>query len=116
MLLLASLRDYARRTSRAVAFSTAGFIFLMIGIGFFTFALWLMLEQWQDALFAAQVLGALYVAVGLICFAFASAHKSRRARHPAATRPAATPDPLMQVIEGFLVGMAAGRGTSRRRR
>ncbi|SNR25576.1 phage holin family protein [Puniceibacterium sediminis] len=113
MLLLASLRDYARRTSRAVAFSLAGAVFLSIGAAFLTFAAWLMLERWGGAIFAAQVVGSVYFASGLIFFAIASAQKRRVYRRPPPTPAAGAPDPVLQMIEGFLMGLAAGRGTSR---
>ncbi len=114
MLFGASLRDYARRTSRAVAFSLAGAVFLMIGVGFLTMALWLMLEEVRDAVFAAQVIGSLYVAAGLIFFAISSFQK-RRYRYPPPGYAAAPVDPLMRLIEGFLMGLDAGRRSSRRK-
>ena len=115
MFLLDPIRNYVRLMSRVVAFSFAGAIFLVVGLGFLTSALWLMLERWQDSLFAAQVLGFIYIALGLIFFAIAAAQKSRRRidrRRPPERR---TSDPMIQMLEGFLMGMDAGRRTSRRR-
>lgn len=114
MFLLNLLRDYARRTSRAVAFSLAGVVFLSIGAGFLTLAIWLLLERWGGAIFAAQVLGFLYIAGGLIFFALASLQKRLSPRRVAARPVAGAQDPFLQMLEGFLMGLAAGRGSSGR--
>ncbi|MGY9045985.1 hypothetical protein P775_17415 [Puniceibacterium antarcticum] len=114
MLLGTSLRDYARRTSRAVAFSLAGALLLLVGVAFLTIAAWLTLERVGDSLLAAQVIGCVYVAGGLIFFAIASLQKRRVYRRPPPV--AGAPDPLLQMFEGFLMGMDAGRRSSRSRR
>lgn len=114
------MQDAARRTARAAAMSALGLISLCVGVGFLTSALWMVLAAWQDALFAAQVLGMGFVAVGLILFALARVGGRRHRQHTRAQSDAARkpgdPDPVLRLIEGFLMGLEAGRQTSRPRR
>ncbi|WP_146590027.1 phage holin family protein [Puniceibacterium confluentis] len=115
MLFGFTLRDYARRTSRAITFSAAGAVLVAIGLGFLTAAFWMMLAELRSAIFAAQVVGFLYTGAGLILFAVARAQR-RLYRAPPAAPAAATVDPFMKMIEGFLIGLDAGRRTSRPKR
>lgn len=115
--LASNVKDSARAAARAAAFSMLGGIFALVGIAFLTVALWLLLEQMDGALFAATVIGALYTAVGFLLLAFgargktqSSAHRAqaqRAATHPGT--PTAEREPLVQVAEGFAIGMQAGR-------
>ena len=98
--------------------SVVALICLLAGLGFLTSALWMVLAAWQGGIFAAQVLGFGYCAVALILFAFARltmrppGYVPRTPRTPAPGEP----DPLVTVIEGFLMGLDAGRRSARSRR
>lgn len=116
--LVSDAKHTARATARAAAMSVLGTIFAMIGLGFLTVALWLLLAAQEGALFAATVIGVLYCAVGFMILALATRGKSKTHHtspthaHSAHPSHPAHPDgraPLMQLAEGFALGMQAGR-------
>ena len=102
-----------RRKVRGAAYSMAGLIFVMIGMCFLAAALWMVLSELRDAQFASIVLGCGFVAVGLIAMGIGKL-VSRLHVAPVAHPTAATAPALVQMIEGFLVGVRAGRTTRRR--
>ena len=111
------LADAARRKGRAAAISFVALICLLAGLAFLTSALWMVLAAWQGALFAAQVLGAGFCALAFILFAVASiTSRPPRRRHRSAPYAEDQSDALVKVIEGFLMGLDAGRRSSRPRR
>ncbi|WP_245964136.1 phage holin family protein [Roseovarius spongiae] len=105
----------AREAVAMTALGLAGGLLLIVGMAFLTVALWIFLAAAESALIAALVIGLLYVGLGLILFAVASARR-RRAERRAALAAAQTPksSPLMQVAEGFAIGMQAGRAARSR--
>ncbi len=115
--IASDLKHSARATARAVAFSTLGAFFALIGTGFLTVALWLLLASLQTTLFAATVIGAIYCAVGFLFLAVGTSGRSRSASTGpefssgrTGTPPANdTREPLVQLAEGFAMGMQAGR-------
>ncbi|KMK66111.1 phage holin family protein [Puniceibacterium sp. IMCC21224] len=109
MSLVSSLKQSARRTSRAVAMSAAGMICICVGAGFFTSALWMILSRWEGSLFAACVIGGLYAGGGLILVAL-SGRGSHSPKHNSRTEDA---EAMVRLVEGFLTGLDAGRRTAR---
>ncbi|MEO9779957.1 MAG: phage holin family protein [Sedimentitalea sp.] len=120
--IASDVKDSARATARAAALSTLGAVFALVGTGFLTVALWLLLVSLQTALFAATVIGALYCAVGFLFLAFgtsASATSSASEPEFSSGRSGAAPaneqrEPFMQLAEGFAMGMKAGRSARQR--
>lgn len=115
--LASNVKDSARAAARAAAFSALGALFALVGTAFLTVALWLLLESQEGALFAATVIGALYCAAGFILMAVGMRGRSTMSSHGFSADSAAptgkaanTPrEPLVQMAEGFAMGMQAGR-------
>ena len=114
--IASDVKDSARATARAVALTTLGAVFALVGTGFLTLALWLLLASMHTTLFAATVIGAIYCAVGFLFLAFGSGSRSSVAPSTpefssGRTSSAAndTREPLLQLAEGFALGMQAGR-------
>jgi hypothetical protein len=111
----ARLRDAARAT----AFSVLGVVFGLAGLGFLTVALWIVLAVHEGVLVAYTVIGALYLVLGFCLMALGAqgggADEPRRAA-PQSEPPSEPPkDPLVQLAEGFAMGMQAGRAMRERR-
>ena len=112
------VKDSARATARAALFSTLGGFFALVGTGFLTLALWLLLVSVESALFAATVIGALYCAFGFILLAVGLKGRKhtttdsyefssgRSQGQEAANTPR---EPFLQMAEGFAMGLQAGR-------
>ncbi|MFZ5965067.1 phage holin family protein [Thalassococcus sp. BH17M4-6] len=116
MLLFRTIGYAIERRIRAATLSFFAGILFLVGLGFLTSALWMVLSTWQDPLFAAQVLGSGFVGLSAIVFLIAKiVSRPRRVVPPPAAHASQT-DPLIQMLEGFLLGMDAGRRTRRTRR
>ncbi len=111
------VKDTASATARAALFSTMGGLFTLVGTGFLTVALWLLLVSLEGAIFAATVIGALYCACGFILMAVGLKGKKptvdgyefssgRNSEPDAANTPR---EPFLQMAEGFAMGLQAGR-------
>ncbi|MHA6326015.1 hypothetical protein [Roseivivax sp. CAU 1753] len=114
MALFAHAQAVALRKVRGAAFSVVGTIFILLGVGFLCAALWIVLVEIRDALFAAMVIGGGLVAIGLILLGIARFVATRPvviASHSAA--PQKTDLPIVQLVEGFLIGLDAGRRSRR---
>ncbi|WP_299845935.1 phage holin family protein [uncultured Roseovarius sp.] len=116
------VKDTARATARAALFSTLGGIFALVGTGFLTVALWLLLVTLESAIFAASVIGALYCAFGFILMAVGLKGKAQPSgryefssgRTGDADAANAPREPFLQVAEGFAMGLKAGRSARSR--
>ncbi|SLN74251.1 hypothetical protein ROJ8625_04028 [Roseivivax jejudonensis] len=109
MALFAYYEALARRKVRGAAYSLTGVLFLLVGVGFLAAALWMVLAELRDAQFAALVMGFGFVAIGLIVMGIGKLISRLRVRHVPPLQGAATRAPLIQLVEGFLVGVDAGR-------
>ena len=117
---VSAIQDRARQTARATAFSVMGVVFGLVGLGFLTVALWIVVENHESALVAYSVIGALYVVLGFSLMALGaqtggspdSGHRHDTRDH-APEEPAK--EPLVQIAEGFAVGMQAGRAMREKR-
>jgi len=95
----------AARLSRRVALGGAGTLCAATGAGFLTVAAWLVLDAYRGPVFAAGVIGALYLGVGLIFWALAL-QRDRNAHRQDPPDPYA---PFVHMAEGFAAGIEAGR-------
>ncbi|SIT10543.1 hypothetical protein SAMN05421759_11635 [Roseivivax lentus] len=110
MALIAHAQAVARRKVSGAAFSVVGVLFILAGLAFLCAALWILLVELRDALFAAQVIGGGLVAIGLILLGVGRIVSTRPVvvgSHSAAPQTADLP--IAQLIEGFLIGLDAGR-------
>jgi hypothetical protein len=76
-------------------------------------AAWIYLATLDGALFAAGIIGAVYVGFGLILIGLASARKGESTRAQPAPQTSAQTPPL---AEAFLFGLQAGRGVHKGQR
>jgi len=113
--MLARLQASLRQTLRRTAFGVAGGLFLILGIGFLTAAVWLTLAIAHGGLFASVILGLVFCGVGLVFLAL-SARKPAQAPAPiAVATPTAAKAPLeADLMAAFLGGLDAGRAMARR--
>jgi hypothetical protein len=81
-----------------------GALFVAVGLGFLTWAAWVTLAAVRDPLFAAQVLGGLYLLGGGVLLIL-----SRRQPKPA-PQPAPPPATPAMLVEAFFVGLDAAKG------
>jgi len=104
-----------RNAARATAFSVMGVVFGLAGLGFLTVALWIVLAVHEGVLVAYTVIGALYLVLGLCLMALGA--QGGGADEPRRADPPSEPpkDPLVQLAEGFAMGMQAGRAMRERR-
>lgn len=108
MAILAYYAALARYKLRGALYSLIGVIFILIGVVFLVSLLWMVLSEMRDAKFAAQVLGFGFLAVGMI-FLGVGKLISRLLIAPVPVRHPVARSPMIGIVEGFLVGMAAGR-------
>lgn len=107
-----SLRD----ALRSAVWLTIGALFMLVALAFLTAALWLLIARADDALIATTVVGALYFVLAVVLLALGA----RGGRKEAAETTAAEAEaefkrqPLVQIAEGFAVGMQAGRAARSR--
>ncbi|MBB5516833.1 hypothetical protein FHS89_002875 [Rubricella aquisinus] len=107
------IEQKASRAAKSAALGTGGALCLAVGAGFLTVAAWIYLATLEGTLFAAGIIGAVYVGIGLILIGLASARRSDVPHaHPAPQTSAQTP-PL---AEAFLFGLQAGRGVQKGQR
>ncbi|GAW35147.1 hypothetical protein RA2_02207 [Roseovarius sp. A-2] len=104
-----------RNAARATAFSVMGVVFGLAGLGFLTVALWIVLAVNEGVLVAYTVIGALYLVLGFCLMALGA--QGGGADEPRSAAPPSEPpkDPLVQLAEGFAMGMQAGRAMRERR-
>lgn len=94
-----------RAAQKGAAFSAA-FVIGMVGCGFLTAAAWMLLTKLESELFAASIIGAVYVGVAAIIVAVSM--KSSRHREPA--RPdLSEAAPLPLIIGSFMQGFETAR-------
>lgn len=81
-----------------------GAFFVAVGLGFLTSAAWVTLAAARDPLFAAQVLGGIYILVGGVMLILAGR------RPEPAPQPAPSPATPAMLVEAFFVGLDAAKG------
>jgi hypothetical protein len=116
-MFVSGLKLQARAAARRAGFTFLGTVFLLIGIGFLTAAAWIVLSEMRDPLFAALVLGGVFVGLGLIFFGI-SMSRYVRVRVAAPPPPAGTHAlayALPALAEAFMMGISAGSATRGRR-
>ncbi|MDU9005192.1 hypothetical protein QO231_15200 [Sedimentitalea todarodis] len=98
---------------KGAAFS-AGAVFITVGVAFLTVAGWIFLSELRSELFAATILGLVYVGAAAIAFAAGSGKTVEQTQTSAPGRLAAELSPLQIVVLSFVQGFERGRQNSRR--
>ncbi len=121
--LTASVRSYARSAAITAAFCIVGLLLSVAGFFGLTAALWVLIATYQGMVVAYATIGALFLVLGVIFLVLAAypSGNARRssARQSGAREPAPPPpprEPLVQIAEGFAIGMQAGRAARGRNR
>ncbi len=111
------VKNAAARAGRRAALGTCASLLILVGIGFFTAALWLYLVSVFGAIQAALMIGLGYSGAGLVCVGvlissgepdpLPDVNESAQRQQEATTAP-----PL---VEAFLYGLQAGAHASKTR-
>ena len=113
--LISAARERVRAKARATALGVMGMIFGLVGLGFLTVALWIVVASYESPLVAHTVIGALYVVLGFCLVALGSQDGHTPDRQQPDDMPEADKDPIVRLAEGFAMGMQAGRAMRERR-
>lgn len=108
----ATIEIRARAAARAFAFNLVGIILVLIGSGFLGAALWLVIEAEHGAIIANAAIGGLFVLLAGICFLLSRSRVPVRGAAAATVAPTAATgntSTIVGIIEGFAMGMQAGR-------
>ena len=107
--MIGGLQYQARAAARAAGFTFVGIILVLIGSGFLSAALWMVIEVDYGAITATALIGGLYVLLAGLCFLFANIRPRVRVPvAPVAGVPSPSPSPFAAIAEGFAIGMQAG--------
>ncbi len=107
--MIAALKYRLRVAARNAGLIGIGALFLLIAVGFFTAAGWMLLAVAYGPLLATVLIGCLFAGLGLVFVGVALRDSPRHAPHPAEAKPKTTP-----LMEAFLVGLQAGTAARRR--
>lgn len=110
--LFSGVRARLRRAARSAVFGFAAIVFGLVGLGFLTVALWILLATYESALVAHTVIGALYIVLAFSFLALGAQPEAPQPHHDETPER----DPLVQIAEGFAIGFDAGRSACKTRR
>lgn len=114
--MLSALRNAVARVGRRAALGTCATLLLVVGIGFFTAALWMYLAAVFDPMQAATMIGLGYSGAGLVCFGVLLSSGDPD------PEPVPDPEDIQRVrqtvaapplVEAFLYGLQAGSQASK---
>lgn len=108
----ATIEIQARAAARAFAFNFVGIILVLVGTGFLGASLWLVIEAEHGAIIANALIGGLFVLLAGLCFLLSRSRVPVRQAAAASVAPsgaAGSASPFVAIIEGFAMGMQAGR-------
>ncbi|WP_458792838.1 phage holin family protein [Yoonia sp. MH D7] len=98
---------------KAALFSVSGLL-ATIGVAFLTCAAWLLLTELRSELFAATVIGAIYLGFALIGFAVAASSKRKVVVQQPRDDGSNGLSPLQLVVVSFLQGIEEGARNKRK--
>ena len=111
-MLTYHLQTAATRTAQTAVLGLAAAFLLLIGLGFLTAAVWLLLATLTTPLITALILGGVYSGMGFLVLAVISMRSHARRREHAAALAAAAPassNNLTSIIAAFMAGLTAGK-------
>ena len=112
--MIARAEAAVQRKLRGTAFSFVGILFILVGLGFLSAAVWIVLAEMRSPLFAATVIGGGLTGLGLIFLGIAKAVSTPPKAPEKKLGTKDTSDiPLAELVEGFLIGLEAGRKSRR---
>lgn len=111
--MLTQLKYATARAARKAGILCGGLVCILVGAGFLTVSLWIVLSAEYGAAFAATVLGTGYFGIGLLAMGIAVFSGKAPVQPPApiATTPRPADGPAM--LQAFLYGMQAGSGSEK---
>lgn len=102
-------RKVKKAARKGAAFSAAALLGL-VGCGFLTVAAWLVLTEMRDDLFAASIIGMVYIAGAIIAAAVGMSSPSEAQEKQAAVQELKEElTPLQTVVLSFVQGFERGR-------
>ena len=124
--MLSALKAEAARAARKTGFLAGGLFFIIIGLGFLTGSLYILIAMSEGALVASAIIGAVYAGLGLVLIGIAKmigkgdAYVPPQAVHASAHASATPPPPgtppgPLQFAQAFLYGMEAAANERARR-
>jgi branched-subunit amino acid transport protein AzlD len=97
-----------RAARKGAAFSAAALI-AVVGVAFLTVAGWMVLAELRSDLFAATVIGCLYLGIAAILVAYGLKRPDNQAKASASSFSASDLSPLQLVVLSFVQGFEQGR-------
>lgn len=118
--MLSGLKNKARQAARRTALGGFGLILALTGLGFLSGAAYMFLLTQTDAITAALVMGGVFMGLGFIFIALASAGQDEEDDRSEAVAKAKLPEaehsPLTPVAVAFLDGVHQGMAVRRAQR
>lgn len=97
------------QAAKRLGFLTAGLICCVVGAGFLTAALWIILAAAEGVLIATAVVGSAYLGLGLILVAVGSRGQPEQpVHHNVADQPKADLPDSPPIVQAFMYGLQAG--------
>jgi len=106
--LMHNAQSAATRTAHTAVLGLAAGVLLTIGAGFLTLAAWLLLLTVTTALYAAVILGCVFIGAAMIVLGAMAIRKRTRKPHHAPVE-APREDIVNQLVMTFLAGITAGQ-------
>lgn len=106
--LMTQMKHEARATARSAVWVVAGALLGLFALALLTAALWMVVASAQGVLFATAVLGALYAVAAAFCLAV-GLRRAGSGGNDDGPGDDFRRQPLVQIAEGFALGMQAGR-------
>ncbi|SLN58016.1 phage holin family protein [Pseudooctadecabacter jejudonensis] len=112
--MLRPIKKAASRAGQKAAWGAAGVIFGLVGLGFLTAAMWMILVVIVSPLYTSAIIGLFYLGLGCISFAAAASRHPQDVPYEPQTSAAAADAPPL--VEAFLYGLKAGHQAKSHRR
>lgn len=117
--MLSAIEDKVAQVGRRAALGLSAGIFIAVGLGFATTALWIVLAETLSSLHAAGIIAMIYIGIALILIGMmigspkSANHTAPKAMPPEQPSPPSNAPPLVQA---FLFGLQAGTDAAKTRR